>query len=566
MDLMTVILITASVTAVMAVLIRRGQIEEKRKIENRLNSSWGIQVPQLFSAEQMKSIRAFSDAASEYGILSETNGENFAVDDITAEDIDLDVLFGRIAGQASSPGREVLYAWLRHPLPSRRELEKRIEAENYFCEHEKERRDILRALYQTGSLKKGSFFEAVTGLAGVEPVGKNSYLFLSVCTVFLLVLLFIAPLIAICALIPVLFLDFRLHLKMKERILPGMLGFQAILRLLHTADEIIARDIRLPWDLNPELKKLVQEFSGFKKGSVFLVSGSGAGTGISEAVLEYVRMFFHIDLICFDSMLNKVRHNADRAVRLLYLIGETEAVLTAASYRSSLETFCIPEEEPGEELFFEDLVHPLLKRAVPNSLRTARQVLVTGSNASGKSTFLKSAALSAVLGQSLGFVPARTYRAPMYRVMTSMALKDNLFEGESYFIVELRSLRRICEEAEKPGPPVLAVIDEILRGTNTVERISASSSVLEVLAHENIRIFAATHDTELTVLLDGCFRNMHFEETVSDGRVFFDYRIKEGAASGRNAIRLLGETGYPHEMTGKAEKRAEHFEKTGEWI
>ena len=157
---MTVILITASVTAVMAVLIRRGQIEEKRKIENRLNSSWGIQVPQLFSTEQMKSIRAFSDAASEYGILSETNGENFAVDDITAEDIDLDVLFGRIAGQASSPGREVLYAWLRHPLPSRRELEKRIEAENYFCEHEKERRDILRALYQTGSLKKGSFFEA----------------------------------------------------------------------------------------------------------------------------------------------------------------------------------------------------------------------------------------------------------------------------------------------------------------------------------------------------------------------------------------------------------------------
>ena len=103
-------------------------------------------------------------------------------------------------------------------------------------------------------------------------------------------------------------------------------------------------------------------------------------------------------------------------------------------------------------------------------------MLLTGSNASGKSTFLKSVALNAILAQTIYTVMADSYRAPYFRIYSSMALKDNLMGNESYFIVEIKSLKRIYESADEKVP-MLCLIDEVLRGTNTVERIAASSQI-----------------------------------------------------------------------------------------
>ena len=208
-------------------------------------------------------------------------------------------------------------------------------------------------------------------------------------------------------------------------------------------------------------------------------------------------------------------------------------------------------------------MHP---RPVLNSIDAKRPVLLTGSNASGKSTFLKAAALCAILAQTIGFCPAEGYRGVHYRIRSSMALRDSLLNGESYFMVEIRSLKRIADLSSDGGRKVLCFVDEVLRGTNTTERIAASTEILRTLAKRGVLCFAATHDIELTRLLEDQYDNYHFEEELKDGDVVFSYELHPGRATTRNAIRLLESIGFDQEVTRRAAKRAEEFEKTGKWM
>ena len=133
-------------------------------------------------------------------------------------------------------------------------------------------------------------------------------------------------------------------------------------------------------------------------------------------------------------------------------------------------------------------------------------------------------------------------------------------------IVEIRSLKRVLDAASADSEiPVLCCVDEVLRGTNTIERISASAEILRSLAQKPIQIFAATHDMELTELLGDIYVNYHFSETLEGDDVRFSYRIQEGPADSRNAIRLLRALGYDPGIADSAERRAEQFMKTGKW-
>ena len=150
------------------------------------------------------------------------------------------------------------------------------------------------------------------------------------------------------------------------------------------------------------------------------------------------------------------------------------------------------------------------------------------------------------------------------KVMTSMALRDDLEGGESYYIVEIKSLQRILRECEKQEP-VLCIVDEVLRGTNTIERIAASSRILRSLAAPNVLPLAATHDIELSYILEDCYDNYHFEEEIRDNDVIFNYQLKEGRATTRNAIRLLELIGYDPKIVRDAREAARRFEETGVW-
>ena len=140
---------------------------------------------------------------------------------------------------------------------------------------------------------------------------------------------------------------------------------------------------------------------------------------------------------------------------------------------------------------------------------------------------------------------------------TSVILKDNLQDNESYFVVEIKSLKRIFDELG--DVPLLCFIDEVLRGTNTAERIATSSEILKSLSGSNAVIFAATHDIELTNILKDYMKNYHFSEQVEGDKISFDYKIKEGSADSRNAIKLLKAYGFSTDIVVGAEKLADGY-------
>lgn len=233
-------------------------------------------------------------------------------------------------------------------------------------------------------------------------------------------------------------------------------------------------------------------------------------------------------------------------------------------YRTCLGAYCLPEAA-SQKYEAKQLYHPLLSDPVKNDVDIKRSVLITGSNASGKSTFLKTVAVNAILAQSIHTVCADSYKADCFRVFSSITLKDNIFEGDSYYMTEIKSIKRILDASKEEGAPVLAFVDEVLRGTNTPERIAASGIILQKLAHNTGFCFAATHDLELTEILKHYYDNVHFEETIKEGDIVFPYRLQEGPATTRNAIALLKIMGYDNTITQKAQNQAEHFEITRKW-
>ena len=141
---------------------------------------------------------------------------------------------------------------------------------------------------------------------------------------------------------------------------------------------------------------------------------------------------------------------------------------------------------------------------------------------------------------------------------------QDIFSKESYYIVEIKSLKRIADRLNDKIP-MLCFVDEVLRGTNTLERIAASAEILSDFASRNAICFAATHDIELTHILEEQYSNYHFQEYVEDDKVLFDYKLYKGRAVSKNAIKLLKMLGYADRITNRAKERAKRFEETGEW-
>jgi DNA mismatch repair ATPase MutS len=180
---------------------------------------------------------------------------------------------------------------------------------------------------------------------------------------------------------------------------------------------------------------------------------------------------------------------------------------------------------------------------------------VTGSNMSGKSTFLRTVGVNAVLAQTIHTCLATEYTAPMFQVRSCIGRSDDLLSGKSYYIVEVESLIRLVQAAQGDAPHLI-LLDELFRGTNAVERIAAGQAVLRELVNGGGQrrhvVIAATHDGELVDLLPDLFAAVHFGDSVVDDGMVFDHQLRPGRATSRNAIALLKMNGAPERMVRDA--------------
>lgn len=558
----------------------RGQAEQKKLKKLAIR-----QIREEYGTAPMK-FRGREEAAVKGSYLHAR--KDFFLDDITWNDLDMEAVFRRLNYSRSSAGAQELYRMLRCPVMEPEKLAERNAMADAMMELGALREELSLELYEIGFTGKYALEDYMEYLEKLETGGNLKHILLDCFYIPGVLLLFLQPALGITLLFLVLVVNIITYFKEKGEVNPYLISFAYILRMLRGAERIAGTLLKA--EKNGSLKagkgeaeryfikyreilqKDIKTLEGFRRFSgVALSMGNPAGSsGPLDILFDYLKMALHLDLMKFNQMLRVVREKEDVIYEMVLAVGTLDACISIAYTRASLEEWCRPERDRDFGLCAEMLYHPLLTKPVKNSIRTEKGVLVTGSNASGKSTFLKTAALGAVLSQTISTVPAERFSAPFYRVMSSMALRDNLTGGESYFMVEIRALKRIlnaCEEKSdlKEARPVLCFVDEVLRGTNTVERIAASSRILKSLTGRQVLCFAATHDIELTHLLEKEYENYHFEETIEEGDISFNYLLKKGRAESRNAIKLLEVMGYDRTVTREAERLAEHFLETGEW-
>ena len=512
----------------------------------------------------------------------ETGGQ---LDDITWNDLGMDEIFKRMNYTLSASGEEYLYYTLRTLRQSGEELAHLEETICFFMEHPDQRVKVQLAARKLGYTGKYSLYDYLDNLDLLGERSSRKHILCDVLFLPLIGLLWVNFSTAILGIAVLVIYNIVSYFKEKGEIDPYITSFSYIMRLMQSCgdlEKVHAPVCSREWE---RIRKARAGLQGMKRNSGWVMSpyrGNASGD-ILAIFMDYVRMVFHVDLIKFNGMLKVLRGHQEDVDTLIQVMGYVETAIAVGIFRISLEAsgaedgegngelreagreWCVPEFTGEEEIVLEAGYHPLLNYPVKNGIAAGRGVLLTGSNASGKSTFLKMVALNAILAQTVHTCAAARYRAPFFQVYSSMALRDDMGSGESYYIVEIKALKRILDAAAQRKGRILCFVDEVLRGTNTVERIAASTQILKSLGSSGILCFAATHDIELTELLQKDFDNYHFEEEVREGDIFFNYRLKEGKATTRNAIRLLELMGYDQAVIQRASAQAEHFVASGVW-
>lgn len=487
----------------------------------------------------------------------------FLIDEITWNDLNMEEVFERINHASSAVGQEYLKKTLQSPVFDTGLLNQRDLKADSLSTQDAAVSSLCKAFKGLGKPKKVSFLEHIFKIREVPTRSNGVHFLLIVLLLASIALIFLQPAIGIIAFVVMIILNIALYFRFKSEVEGYFQSLKYLVSMVICAEKI--RKIPLP-DVFSEDKEILSEavriFRPLKRGS-WLITNSVSGSLI-DVIMDYIRMIFHVDLIKFNSM-KKCAENNEEEIQILYnTLGEMETAICIMEFRKEAGSFCRPVfSSDGAEgslprINAVNVYHPLVKKPVKNSICTNRSVLLTGSNASGKSTFLKTIAINQIFAQTICTCLADRFETGWFRILSSMALKDNILGNESYFIVEIKSLKRIFDALD-PEVPVLAFVDEVLRGTNTAERIAASSQLLKNLSRKNALVFAATHDMELTSLLASDMDNFHFEEQVEGNSVLFDYRLKEGRAFSRNAIALLRSYGFDPEITEAAEEMAKQF-------
>lgn len=517
--------------------------------------------------DRLKQIAIYHDQ------ISKTEG--YYIDDITWNDLEMDDVFYRINNTKSFIGEQVLYHRLHEIDYGGKDLENKVD---FFtlnqvqrCETEKKLRNIGKkntAYYMTRLM---SYFEPYSNLETIvfrilqiALVASIIGLIATLSEMFMLLLIAIA-----CT-------NLAVYMIQKNKAEAMVECLEEICILIETCEafkkkgiipaEWMGQDVLSDMNTLRSLKLYAGRFVSKK-----LVASTGAEALISDYFLGVTLW----DMTSYNKIVKMIKKNDAAIMRLFEFVGEIDMAISVASFRKSLNVYCIPVFEKGNYLELQDnqgqtgkkdfgentlevkgLVHPLISNPVSNTVSLDHNSFLMGANASGKSTFIKAVAINIILAQTINSCTAESFKLPRMRVMTSMAVRDDVQTGESYYVREVKYLKRMLDAAED-DIPVFCAVDEILKGTNKKERLAASEAVLRYLSGKNSMIMVATHDYELIERLNGEFDCYHFRCILSDDGVEFEYRIRKGAGGETNAVALLNYYDFPKSVVSFANKRLE---------
>jgi DNA mismatch repair ATPase MutS len=525
---------------------------KRKKLKSllELRNEWGI--------NQLKKERNFDAIRLLFDYYNSDGKDSSHIDEQTWKDLNINQLYGKIDRCCTDPGEAVLYNMLRTPLFD----EKKLAARNkiiHACQNNIELREQLQLEFSKVGHQfiRNDIFTLLWRNDFPENRIKIVLTILSIAAFLSIIIPIIfqsATLILVPVAIFIINLLVHYHFKQTKGSNLETISFPYLIALIKTAktlSEIKHAEIA-PY--TQELAELYKSSQGILKKARYLFPTDSSSGDPAQYFLEYLNIFFLLEARAFYATTGELVRVIDK-VRKIYLdIGEMDALLSAASYRESLPVYSEPEfGETGIRLDIKDARQPLLDNPVPASLKIDKNVvIITGSNMGGKSTFLRNIGCNVLLAQTICTTISSYYRGNFFRIISSISRTDDLIEGKSFYYAEAeRILKAIRSFSDRT--PTLCLIDELLSGTNSTERLHASEAIIRYLSRQNTLAIIATHDLELADRLNGSCDFYHFTDNVDETGLKFDYLLKPGIAKTRNAIALLKYMGYPKEITQEAD-------------
>ena len=517
------------------VLIRRAG----RKKDHRILEAFGkIPEPDRQTIENISAYHRYCASARPGGQ---------SIDETTWNDLNMDDVYKRINVCASSVGEEYLFHMLHELEHEESALEKRERIIQWFAGHPQERLTVQKILLGIGKHKRNGLSYYIFNAAAEKIKHAWAFSVLAVLPVVGLLLMpfVLAPgaVITAVSIVTNIVIYYLYSLKLESEFesmrhfSSFLFGAKALQKKADRSMEACGVDLKSP-------------LSPFRKTGGLIPGSARQTIAELEAFTIIFKAIFLVDLLLYNHIIHTMLRHTKELDALFKIVGETDAAISIASFRESLKHWCPPVFHDERSMVFQGMYHPLLREPVANSGAIRRNSIITGSNASGKSTFIKGLAVNNILAQTIHTCCAKQYGLKFAYVATSMALRDNIVSGDSYFVAEIKSLKRIVEFTQKQY--CTCFIDEILRGTNTRERIAASTAVLKLLHETGSLCVVASHDIELTEILRGIYDNYHFSEKIIGKEIEFDYLLKNGPSQTTNAIKLLEYMGFDQRIVDEA--------------
>ncbi len=474
------------------------------------------------------------------------------INDHTWADLDMEEVFMLLDRTHSSPGQQYLYYLVRSISKSDRasKIERTITQLN---EEENHTVGLIKALKKINT--RGSYF--LHRLFSKENLKKPRRFWVVHLLFFLtvgstLIVYFFPPLILL--LVCLLTVNFIIHFFNKANL---MMYSNAISQLYHF--NVACNQLTYLYGMRNDFSKAQSTMNRLSKKSSLLrekVSSQSELSQVADFFIEILKASLLIEPLMLYHITNEIERNKRKVEILFEYVGFVDSCLSIRALRAT-SNVTIPNTTTNRKLIATDCYHPLIGKPVVNSIHIEedKSVLVSGSNMSGKTTFIRTLGVNALLGQTINTVFAAKWIFPKAKIFSAIRISDDLLNDESFYQKEVQVIKEMIETSTMKEIH-LFLIDELYKGTNSIERIGAGVAALSYLAANNNLVCASTHDLELTEFLKDEYTNYHFTEQVNEDSIEFDYKLYQGKLQNTNAIRILEANSYPREITEKARKIA----------
>lgn len=250
---------------------------------------------------------------------------------------------------------------------------------------------------------------------------------------------------------------------------------------------------------------------------------------------------FSINILIIYYFKKFIDNYGDDYSKSIDALEEFEVYTSLAILGQTKKNISLPKLSEKIRIYFKNLMHPLIpeEQCVSNNFNQKNNInIITGSNMSGKTSFLRMIGINLILMNAGAYCNAESFISPNLKLFTSMRIRDDISKGISTFYAELLRIKAAIEYS-KQNKPMIIFMDEIFKGTNSNDRIQGAISLIEKLNRSNVIIFISTHDFELCDINSVNISNYHFSEYYEDDKIKFDYKLKKGRCKTTNAKYLM---------------------------